>query len=219
MQERDSRNLQTELPSDVDHLLARLRSSTQHDPPPAIRERLARLSEQRLGIPREISQGYLVSRRWLPRMIPAALCILIAAIACTFVAEIFVHRRTHLHTINRAAVSSPAIPESARPAKSARTIRSAAISSRHRQLRPARASTAKLSRLVIPLPYSDSAVATGNEVTVPIYLSQSELISLGVPMSPAVHDRQFVADLLLGDDGLPRAISVPLPPGVLAEKR
>lgn len=219
MQERESRILQTEISTVVDHLLAHLRSVTQHDPPPAIRERLARLSDQRLGIPPEISHGHLVRRRWLPRMIRAAVCIFTAAIACTFIAEVYLHRQTHLRFINRAAVSSPANPESARAAKAPPTASSAAISSHHRQIRPPRASTAQLSRIVIPLPYSDSAVATGTEVTVPVYLSQDQLISLGVPISPAVHDRPFVADLLLGDDGLPRAISVPLPPGVLAEKR
>lgn len=219
MQERESQNLQTELPSDVDHLLAHLRRSTQHDPPPAIRERLARLSEQRLGIAREMSSGHQVSRRRVPSAIPVAACALAGMIACAFVAGVVVHRRAQLRTIDRAVVSSPTIPEPARPAKSAPTVRSAAISFHHRQLRPSRASTASLSRLVIPLPYSDSAVTTGTEVTVPVYLSQDELISLGVPISPAVHDRQFVADLLLGDDGLPRAISVPLPPGVLAGKR
>jgi hypothetical protein len=89
----------------------------------------------------------------------------------------------------------------------------------HRPRRETRFSGVQLSKVVIPLPYSDSAVRTGTEVTVPILLSQEELMSLGVPVNPAIHDRQFVADLLLGDDGLPRAISVPLPPRVLTEKR
>lgn len=219
MQERESRNLHTEIQPDVDHLLAHLRSFTQHDPPAAIRERLARLSQLRLGIAREMSFGHQVNRRRVPRAIPIAACAFAVMIACAFVAGVVVHRRAHLRAIYRAAVSSPAIPEPARPAKSAPMVSSAATPSDHRQSRPRRASTSQLSRLVIPLPYSDSAVAMGTEVTVPVYLSQDELISLGVPISPAVHDRQFVADLLLGDDGLPRAISVPLPPGVLAEKR
>lgn len=212
MQDRESRELQTEAPSDADHLLVLLRSLTRlHDPPPAIRERLAQLSAQRLG-----THPHPKRKRWLPRMVPAAVCILFA---CAVVAGILVHRQNRPHTMNRAAVASPAVPESARPVQPASSAIPAVPSARHRPFRKPSSPAVQLSKVVIPLPYSDSAVATGTEVSVPVILSQDELMSLGVPMSPAIHDRQYLADLLLGDDGLPRAISVPLPPGVLAEKR
>ena len=43
-------------------------------------------------------------------------------------------------------------------------------------------------------------------------ISQSELVSLGFPINTTAQDRRIVAQLTLGDDGLPRAISdTPLP--------
>jgi hypothetical protein len=50
-------------------------------------------------------------------------------------------------------------------------------------------------------------------------MSQSELLSLGFPINRTVQDRRIVADLTLGDDGLPRVISVPLPLKVMKENR
>ncbi|HKR27087.1 MAG TPA: hypothetical protein VJT08_22025 [Terriglobales bacterium] len=219
MEEREIRD-PTGVSSDVDHLLAVVCHLAQHDPPPVIRERLALLSAQRLGGSRILSRRNLVHRRWLPRMAPAVVCALTAVIACVLVAGVIVHRRNHMDRVNRAIAASPARPEPVSSMKSTPAATPAAATSLgHRRFRSTKTPATQLSRIVIALPYSDSAVATGTEVTVPVLLSQDELMSMGVPMSPALHDRKFLADLLLGDDGLPRAISVPLPPGSLAEKR
>jgi hypothetical protein len=50
-------------------------------------------------------------------------------------------------------------------------------------------------------------------------MSQFELASLGFPVGETLRDRRVVAELTLGDDGLPRAISLPLPLEVIKEKR
>jgi hypothetical protein len=50
-------------------------------------------------------------------------------------------------------------------------------------------------------------------------MSQAELVLLGFPINTPLQDRQVVAELTLGDDGLPRAISVPLPLEVVREKK
>jgi hypothetical protein len=50
-------------------------------------------------------------------------------------------------------------------------------------------------------------------------MSQAELVSLGFPLSAALHDRRVVAELTLGDDGLPRAVSVLLPLEVIRETK
>jgi hypothetical protein len=44
-------------------------------------------------------------------------------------------------------------------------------------------------------------------------------LSLGFPLNASLHDRRVVAELTLGDDGLPRAISLPLPLEVMKEKK
>ena len=52
-----------------------------------------------------------------------------------------------------------------------------------------------------------------------VSMSQSELLSLGFPINATVQERRIAAELTLGDDGLPRAISLPLPLEVMKEKR
>jgi hypothetical protein len=50
-------------------------------------------------------------------------------------------------------------------------------------------------------------------------MSQSELLSLGFPLSATLHDQRIAADVTLGDDGLPRAISLPLPLELIKEEK
>jgi hypothetical protein len=73
--------------------------------------------------------------------------------------------------------------------------------------------------MVVRLPYSNNAINTGTDATIRVSMSQAELVSLGFPMNETLHDRRVVAELTLGDDGLPRAISVPLPLEVVREKK
>jgi hypothetical protein len=69
------------------------------------------------------------------------------------------------------------------------------------------------------LPFSNSAINTGTDTTIRVAVSQAELLSMGFPVNTIVHDRRIVAELTLGDDGLPRAISLPLPIEVMKETR
>jgi hypothetical protein len=73
--------------------------------------------------------------------------------------------------------------------------------------------------MVIPLPYSNSSVDTGTGATIRVSMSQSELLSLGFPLNATLHDRRVVAELTLGDDGLPRAISLPIPLELIKEEK
>jgi hypothetical protein len=74
-------------------------------------------------------------------------------------------------------------------------------------------------RMVVQLPYSNSAIVTGTDATIQVSMSQSELLSLGFPVNASLHDRRVIAELTLGDDGLPRAVSLPLPLEVMKEKK
>jgi hypothetical protein len=74
-------------------------------------------------------------------------------------------------------------------------------------------------RMIVRLPYSNSAIDTGTDATIRASMSQAELVLLGFPINTPLQDRQVVAELTLGDDGLPRAISVPLPLEVVREKK
>jgi hypothetical protein len=73
--------------------------------------------------------------------------------------------------------------------------------------------------MTMRLPYSNGAIKTGTGATIQVSMSRSELLSLGFPIGTTVQDSRIVAELTLGDDGLPRAISLPLPLEVMKEKR
>jgi hypothetical protein len=73
--------------------------------------------------------------------------------------------------------------------------------------------------MILRLPYSNSAIQTGTDTIIRVSMSQSELQSLGFPINTTVQDTRIVAELTLGDDGLPRAISLPLPLEVMKEKK
>ena len=100
---------------------------------------------------------------------------------------------------------------SAVPAEEVKPLRTS-----HSLPRLAQNTTAR--RMVVRLPYSNSAIDTGTDATIRVSMSQTELVSLGFPMNATLHDRRVIADLTLGDDGLPRSISVPLPMEVVKEK-
>ncbi|HEY2468247.1 MAG TPA: hypothetical protein VGI45_10490 [Terracidiphilus sp.] len=74
-------------------------------------------------------------------------------------------------------------------------------------------------QMTMRLPYSNGAIQTGTDTTIRVSMSRSELLSLGFPINTTVQDGQIVAELTLGDDGLPRAISLPLPLEVVKEKK
>jgi hypothetical protein len=84
---------------------------------------------------------------------------------------------------------------------------------------PSLAQTTIAQRMVVRLPYSNSAIDTGTDATIRVSMSQTDLVSLGFPMNAILHDRRVLAELTLGDDGLPRSISVPLPLQLVKEKK
>jgi hypothetical protein len=73
--------------------------------------------------------------------------------------------------------------------------------------------------MTLRLPYSNSDIENGTQATIRVSMSQSDLLSLGFPVNATLQDRRILADLTLGDDGLPRAISLPLPLEVIKEKK
>jgi hypothetical protein len=92
-------------------------------------------------------------------------------------------------------------------------------STRLRHPLPSLAQNTIAQRMVVRLPYSNSAIDTGTDATIRVSMSQTDLVSLGFPMNAILHDRRVLAELTLGDDGLPRSISVPLPLQLVKEKK
>jgi hypothetical protein len=60
----------------------------------------------------------------------------------------------------------------------------------------------------VRLPFSDPTLMTGTSVTIRLALSDAELLAMGVRPIDSNPSGSYVADLVLGDDGLPRAIRI-----------
>jgi hypothetical protein len=204
----------------MEYLLGALRSLSQQDPPPALRDRLRLLSYQRLrgGVEPGLRLGSPRAglRPWLRPALVAALLLVIGSLAALVV---HIHRSERLRAGIELRVASPRVPStigtaarSEVPAEEVKPLRSS-----HSLPRSAPNTTAR--RMVVRLPYSNSAIDTGTDATIRVSMSQTELVSLGFPMNATLHDRRVVAELTLGDDGLPRSISVPLPLEVVKEKK
>jgi hypothetical protein len=60
----------------------------------------------------------------------------------------------------------------------------------------------------VRLPFSDPTLMAGTSVTIRLALSDAELLAMGIRPIESDPSRSYVADLVLGDDGLPRAIRI-----------
>lgn len=204
----------------MEYLLGVLRSLSQQDPPPALRDRLRLLSYQRLrsGVEpvRRPGSPRVGLRSWLRPALAVALLILIGSLK---VVVVNIHRSERL----RAGIDLRVAPP--KQSSSIGTVAQSAV--RREEIKPLKtthslprlAPNTTARRMVVRLPYSNSAIDTGTDATIRVWMSQTELVSLGFPMNATLHDRRVVADLTLGDDGLPRSISVPLPLEVVKEKK
>lgn len=204
----------------VEYLLGALRSLTPQDPPPALRDRLQLLSIERLrgGAERgrRFGRPQAALQSWFR---PALAFALLLAIGSAAVLVVYLRQSERLRVGIESRVAPPkqALDTDTRalaavPAAEVKPPKVTHSLPRLAQNTPAR-------RMIVRLPYSNSAIDNGTDATIRVSMSQAELVSLGFPMTATLHDRRVVADLTLGDDGLPRAISVPLPLEVVREKK
>jgi hypothetical protein len=219
VEHRSTRTETTDAPR-MEYLLGALSRLSQQDPPPALRDRLRLLSYRRLraGVEpgRRLGSPRAGLRPWLRPAFVAALLIVIGSLA---VLVVNIHRSERLRTGIELRAAPPKEPSSiataARSAFPAEEVKSLRTSHSSPRLAP----IATDRRMVVNLPYSNSAIDTGTDATIRVSMSQTELESLGFPMNATLHDRRVLAELTLGDDGLPRSISVPLPLEVVKEKK
>jgi hypothetical protein len=210
MSEQQSKQTETEETARVDRLLGLLGELSTQDAPPALRERLSMIASQRVaqisgqaGV-RSAGRGRVM---WFKPTF-AALCLAAATLATGLLMYFFL--RGPEYGGGTAKVISPAISPETRVHELPPTRPPVARLKIHHP-HPAFAQSASTRQMTMRLPYSNSAIETGNDATIRVSMSQSELLSLGFPINTTVQDRRIVAELTLGDDGLPRAISLPMP--------
>lgn len=206
--------------SQVEHLLGMLRDLSKRDPSPALRKRLSDLACQRLR-ERPESQPRLRgtvhrARAWLR---PVFIATLLIAMGFTAALVARLRQRESSRLENAAKISPSAISSSNGVHTAHITKPSEAALPKIRHAHPALSRRASPQQMTMRLPYSNSEIDIGTDATIRISISQLDLLSLGFPVSATLQDRRVVAELTLGDDGLPRAISLPLPLEVLKEKK
>lgn len=218
MPKRHSKQMEAEDVSHTDYLLRLLRETTQQEPSLAIREHLAALAAQRL--PALSAPPINVHGRKPPFWLKPALAALV--LAGTGLAAIFAfhsHRQEPVE-VHGTPHANPSVARRNETARLESTMQaSIADQSKVHHSRNGLSQTSGTRRMILRLPYSNSAIETGNDTTIRVSISQSELLSLGFPINATVQDRRIVAELTLGDDGLPRAISLPLPLEIMKERK
>jgi hypothetical protein len=202
----------------VDYLLECLRSVSNNDPSPALRERLRDLSSQRLqekfASTKKPQDGLHMSLIWLRPMLAPILLITIGFTAALVGWHLY-RSSTDNHARGNVAGAAPSNQAHAMPVNP--LSEPSLPEPRHAPSQPLRDTGPR--RMTVRLPYSNSAIRTGTDATIRVSMSQSELLSLGFPVNATINDHRIVAEVTLGDDGLPRAISVPLPPEVMKENK
>lgn len=208
MPEQPSKRTENEDVAHVDSLLGLLGEMSRREPSPAVRRRLSLLASERLNrSPRRL-------KVWLKPAF-AATFFVVAGLA----GELAVHFLEPKLAQNGGTVtaSSPVVsPEIKAQSSVEPSVRKPR---RVHHSRPTPIKTTGPRQMTVRLPYSNSAIETGTGTTLRVSMTQSELLSLGFPINETVQDRRIVAELTLGDDGLPRAISLPLPLVVMKEKK
>jgi hypothetical protein len=191
----------------VDQLLTVFRHRGLADPPAALRERLAQLSANRLSPARSEGQWF-AARSW--RILGLATAL--ATLAAGAVLIGFCLRRPGPRPVAERSVGAPSREAVASSAAETRIVSVPGGMRQNQNEAALQRGSGEPDRVILPLPYSTGATAAGTASAIPILVSQNELVALGFPAQPTLANRRIAAHLILGDDGLPRAISVPLTP-------
>jgi hypothetical protein len=221
MSEGQSKRTEIEDASRVDQLLGLLSDLSKRDPSPTLRDELSAIAARRLRENPAISSRLRDTGRrtsvWLRPSFATALLVAVGLIVVALVVHFREHVTVPADKSTRVNHSSASPEYKAQVVPTVPSPLSARQKNHHSQ--PATVPPMGRRQMTMRLPYSNSAIETGTDTTIRVFMSQSELLSLGFPINATVQERRIVANLTLGDDGLPRAISLPLPLEVMKEKK
>jgi hypothetical protein len=195
----------------TEHLLRLLKEVSAQDPPARLRERIVEMSSAQIKPKRLFPVfGWELAKanRWLLIVSTAVAALVIAAILNV----IYRPAPPDSLTVRTMTPSAPQVASVSSEALSVPGIRKNLP--RRPDVKPA---SVPHDRLTLLLPYSNADVSTGTTTTVRISIPQTQLIALGLPLPAGTANSRIVADVALGDDGMPRAISLPLPLQVVKE--
>jgi hypothetical protein len=185
--------------SEIDALLRRLADKSPQEAPLSVRQHLRSI------IQRHSSPERTVRERWLLPVAGIAAALLVVVLGVLAISAISNRHANSDRALIIPAASNhepgspvaintqkPATAPPAQPAKLRRRHRSIPVGSPHSPF--------------VALPFSDPTLANGTNVTIRLALSDAELLAFGVALDENKRGQLYVADIVLGDDGLPRAI-------------
>ena len=177
--------------SQVDALMRKLAQDSSQQAPHRVRLQIENAIQQyRPSEPQ-------ARRRWL-----LAAAVLFAALVSTFGAVIS-NRSGHISPTSK--ILSPVSPPPPALETHEITPRTPPPAKVKRRQPP---KVANPQPVFVRLPFSDPTLMVGTSVTIRLALSDAELLAMGVRPIESDPSRSYVADLVLGDDGLPRAIRI-----------
>ena len=207
------RSEQTKDVSHIDGLLQRLAEITRHDPPPVLRERLSHLASRHLVTAPADRDRFV----WLKPVFGALLLLVVGFSGLLIIRQS--QREGLRSSVENKSAESARMNETHTTPKLPLADTNLALPHEIARMHVRHVPDTKSKRMAIQLPYSNSAVATGTDATIRVAMSQSELLSLGFPVNATVRDHRVLAELTLGDDGLPRAVSLTLPLEIVKEEK
>lgn len=195
----------------AEHLLHLLKQVSAQDPPADLRERIVEMSSVQMR-PQHlfpiVDWVHAKAIRWL---LPASTAVAMLVIAAILY---MLYRPAPPDSLTLRTMTPVSPQVMSAPSQPLSVPRIRRKHSRRSDIKP---EPIPNERLTLLLPYSNADVSTGTTTTVRISMSQSQLIALGLPLPSGSPNVRFVADVSLGDDGMPKAISLPLPLQVLKE--
>jgi len=199
--------------SHTDELLRLLREVSPQEPSPYIREQLDAMGSLQFS-----NTPFFRWRHALRNLWPWALPVTALAVVVVVMALPFRHDVAGLDL----RVSPPGVPPwlastslSSNPAP--QTSAPAPGTRKNTHVRAMAPKTKPVDRLTVSLPYSNPDISTGTSTVVRVAMPQMQLAALGLPLPAVGANSRIIADVTLGDDGLPKSISLPLPLQVVKE--
>jgi hypothetical protein len=200
--------------SHTEELLRLLRETSPQEPSPYIREQLEAMGSLQFSSKPFLRWRQALQHHWLWALPVAALAILVVVM--------FLPIRPQVAALDLQATppgvppslgsnsypSNPRAPEASAPVAS--TKKTTHVPNAVPKAKP-------MDRLTVPLPYSNPDISTGTSTVVRVAMPQVQLAALGLPLPAVAADSRIIADVTLGDDGLPKSISLPLPLQVVKE--
>ncbi len=187
--------------SQVDALMRKLAQESPREAPQRVRLHIENAIQYRSSAP-------LVGKRWL-----LAAAVLLAGFAMT-IGAIISKRSAHngpvlsAHIDPASKVVAPANVQAPPMLEARRDIPTVLPPSKIKRHQHQPPKAANPQPVFVRLPFSDPTLAAGTGVTVRLALSEAELLAMGVRPIESNSSGSYVADLVLGDDGLPRAIRI-----------